>query len=1133
MIEENQIVKNISDDEPVKVTAIQKLGPMISVDFVGVNTGKAGNRMLSDEEFGALETVSREGEFNFSGDAQRFKLYTEAERISSAYQFDPLFAVNCSIVDPLPHQVEAVYRFLLPLPKIRFLLADDTGAGKTIMTGLLIKEMISRGFLEKILVITPGGLTKQWQLDELGVKFNLPFDLADRAAFRSNPALFRTADRVVTSIDFIRADDILNAIKDIRWDLIVVDEAHKLSAFDYGQKKYKSKRYEAILTLSELTDHLLLLTATPHRGRKDTFKNLLQLLDPDIFTSDELVTSRINQLEKTGINKFFIRRLKEQMRDWNGVPLFKPRHTKTTQYELTPQEKKLYDAVTEYLEEKRRAASQQKNIHVQLTLMVMQRRLTSSIAAIHKTLHARYNALRGLLDELARNPDLWKLKKAVVDLDVDSIADMDEMDDEDREQLDGILSDPRKFKLFTTADTIPEIKDEAEQVRVLCDMADDLLGQDEQKLQELRNLLASQGVLGDGEKLVLFTEHRDTLEYLKQKLENNGYKVGTIHGQKSVDERRQAQVEFAKTDGTQILLATDAAGEGINLQFCRLLINWDIPWNPNRLEQRMGRIHRYGQKRDVLVFNMVAMNTREGIVLNRLLRKLDIIRDQIGDDRVYDVISDVFENVALEDVLKSTFDGDSTAYDKAIDDEFTEDKVRKKIEEQKNRLNHSQVDFDTAKSLKETSDEKRLQPIYVRLFFEEAFALLGGTWREIRKSIFVIDSLPPLVAEHLNKNYRISADITELKFCFDKKVFLDYQNVPDLGFVHYINPGNPVFDSLVQVVREHFREDALRGAILISPEETSEYLAWFVKSQIVDGRKKKDGESVTDERLGLVFKDGDQWRLTSPAKYIDLKVPADFAKPIAAPEPSEDKEVLDWTFSSVTMPQFSETQSRVQQDAEQRRAYLEESFSNVILDINAEINDLQGQLILGNNPNIERKIGEKQAMVQKLVERRSLRMAQLEKMQKLAPRKPEILGCAFVVPLSQVEYESHYGMSRDDEAEAIAMAHAMNYEEEQGWKPEDVSKQNEGYDIKSVSPEFLKRYIEVKGRSADGGVMLSENEMNRLAQLGLNAWLYIVTHCKSEPKLYRIQDPAHNLQFEKKSKGVQFFLHESEWKAKA
>ena len=284
MIEINQILKNLIDSEPVKISNVQKLGSMTAVDYIGVNTGKAGNRMLTDNEIQKLEMVSTEGTFNFKGDPVRFKLFTEAERINSAYQFDPLFAVNCSIVDPLPHQVEAVYKFLLPQPKIRFLLSDDTGAGKTIMTGLLIKELLSRDFIERILVITPGGITKQWQLDEMLIKFNLNFDLADRAAFNSNPSIFRNSDRIVTSIDFIRAEDILNSIKDINWDLIVVDEAHKLTAFDYGKKKYKSKRYEAVNTLANLTDHLLLLTATPHRGRRDTFKNLLTRNDYNRFT---------------------------------------------------------------------------------------------------------------------------------------------------------------------------------------------------------------------------------------------------------------------------------------------------------------------------------------------------------------------------------------------------------------------------------------------------------------------------------------------------------------------------------------------------------------------------------------------------------------------------------------------------------------------------------------------------------------------------------------------------------------------------------------------------------------------------------------------------------------------------------
>src|SRR5690606_27643325 len=429
---------------------------------------------------------------------------------------------------------------------------------------------------------------------------------------------------LVTSIDFIRNDDVGNVVKDSTWDLIVVDEAHKLSAYDYGVKRYKSKRYEALEALAPQCEHLLLLTATPHRGRHDTFRNLLQLLDEDIFSTNELVTERISNRDDEVTNKFFIRRLKEDMTDWNGEPLFKPRHTKTIEYELTPEEKNLYDRVTRYLTARKQEANEQKNIHVKLALMVMQRRLTSSIYAIMKTLQNRYKALHGLIELINRNPSLWK-QRMKFDFEFDDYDDYSELTDEERETLEHIFADPRKFRLFTTARSIQQIQEERDQVRELKELAEDLYhnNTEEQKLQRLRQFLTDENVSG-GRKLVLFTEHKDTLDYLERKLTNQGYSIQTIYGQKSVDERRKAQDEFA--GDSQILLATDAAGEGINLQFCNLLINWDIPWNPNRLEQRMGRIHRYGQKEEVYVFNLVAQNTREGKVMQRLLQKLDVIR---------------------------------------------------------------------------------------------------------------------------------------------------------------------------------------------------------------------------------------------------------------------------------------------------------------------------------------------------------------------------------------------------------------------------------------------------------------------------------------------------------------------------
>ena len=1109
---------------------------MISISYTGVNTKSSSNKVLTREAFDKLEVVTEQGVFNFTGDPQKFSLFAEAERINSAYQFDPLFAVSCSIVDPLPHQVEAVYKFLLPMPKIRFLLADDTGAGKTIMTGLLLKELLMRGIIERILIITPGGLTKQWQEDELGVKFNLPFKLVNRSIFASDPNVFHSADRIVTSIDFISREDVLNIATNSHWDLIVIDEAHKLSAYEYGAKTYRSQRYEAAYQLSKRCEHLLLLTATPHRGRMDTFKMLLQVLDEDIFATEDIANARIREFETGGINKFFIRRLKEDMKDWNDKPLFKERFTKTTPYELTPEEKDLYDEVTSYLTTKKAEASQSKNIHVSLALSVMQRRLVSSIFAIKNTLERRFNALQSIVDEVKRNPNIWNQRHKLETLDVATIDDYDELEDDERDALENILSDPKKFKLFTTAKNQQEIQSEADQVKKLFLMADALYKsqQEERKFTKLRELLTSQNVI-DHEKLVLFTEHKDTLLYLEERLKNSGYQVVTIHGGKSVDERRQAQWDFAKPE-TQILLATDAAGEGINLQFCRLLINWDMPWNPNRLEQRMGRIHRYGQKKDVLVFNMVASNTKEGQVLERLLLKLDIIRESLGDDRVYDVIQDVLEEVRLGDIMDSVFNGKKTAYDDSVDQSIDQlkQKFSEKIHSQREKLSHSTIDYQAARELKESSDEKRLQPIYVRLFFEKAFRFLGGDFSETRKAIFRIERLPETISEVLRKDYNIFADnIRRLQFCFDKQVFLDYQAIGDLGPVHYINPGNALFDSVINVIRQTCREDMLKGTILVSPDDKEDYLAFFVKSQITDNRPSKQKESITDEQLLLVQQNKNgEFHKTSPAKFIDLHPPTEFAKLLEPPASVNQADVVKWSFNEITLKQLEDTTERVARDAAKRREYLETAFTHIIVDLQSSTTELQSKVLLGDL-SVQEKLLKNQQRLDELRHRKHNRLAELEQMTDVSPKLPEILGCAYVVPLNQVEYKGHYGMSRDDEAEAIAMQTAMDFETANGWTPYDVSANNEGYDIRSINPDQLKRYIEVKGRSgSDGSVMVSENEMNRLAQLGDSAWLYIVINCKSKPELYRFQNPAKLLKFEQKSKGVQFFLPMAEWQGK-
>jgi len=516
----------------------------------------------------------------------------------------------------------------------------------------------------------------------------------------------------------------------------------------------------------------------------------------------------------------------------------------------------------------------------------MQRRLANSIYAIYKTIKNRYEALNGLINELNQNPNLW-YQRQKLDIEITDIEDYEDLDDDEKDSLENIMADPKKFKLFTPSKSLPELIEEKEQVKQLLGFAEHLynINQEEAKFIRLNQLLKDEGAFDKKEeKLVIFTEHKDTLYYLADRLNNNGYEVVTIHGGKSVDERRQAQATFARN--AQILVATDAAGEGINLQFCRLLINWDIPWNPNRLEQRMGRIHRYGQKQNVLVFNMVAQNTREGNVLRRLLQKLDLIREQIGNDRVYDVISDIFEDIAMEDIISSTFDQKETKFNETVEINLTKENVEKKIREQKERMAHSDIDYSVAKDMKELSDERRLQPIYIEQFFTKAFHYLGGNLKSLSKSVYGIEKFPDEIVKVLREDYNILADLSGYKLCFDKQIFLNFQFNQFGARIFYVNPGNPVFDSLLKVIRNIYREEMMKGTVLVSPEDNESFLAFLVKSQITDNRPSKGIENVADETINLVcHKQDKKLFLTSPAKLIDLKPPADFAKTVEKPEP--------------------------------------------------------------------------------------------------------------------------------------------------------------------------------------------------------------------------------------------------------
>jgi superfamily II DNA or RNA helicase len=1149
------IVVGLEPDEHVEIRQIKPFGAKTLIEGVTVTSRREIRRPLSAEELARLVKV-RGSEYTFDGDAGAFMLGVEAHRIRIAYQFDPLFAVNSSVVDVLPHQVEAVYRYLLPLPRIRFLLADDTGAGKTIMAGLLIKELLFRGVISKVLIITPGGLTKQWQEDEMRSKFGLEFDLVNRASFEAKPGQFSQSDEglFVTSIDFIsRHEGCLNAARETQWDMIVVDEAHKLSAFEYGNKIDRSNRYQAIEALAPRTDHLIFLTATPHRGRKDTFRRLLMLLDEDLFQKDELVTERIHEAVATftgaetfegeakiskARNRFFLRRLKEEMVNWDSEKLFKLRHTKTTGYELTPEELDLYNAVTKYVRSKRKQAKERKNRNVELTLMVMQRRLASSIYAITRTLQNRLDALNEVLTIL-KDPNRASERKRVVNgsgEDIpDNIEDYEELDENQREGVD------KRIFRQVLSDKPEDVEKEIREVKALVDMAVALKDHPEEKFSQLLKVLDESNVIRDDEeKLVIFTEHRDTLKNLTDRLVRRGYVVETIHGGMNVDERKQAQRNFKKK--AKIMVATDAAGEGINLQFCRYMINWDIPWNPNRLEQRMGRIHRYGQKDDVWVYNVVATNTREGAVLEKLLRKMDVMRDQMGNDRVYDVIDDLLEDVPLVDLIEHSIDSE-TGREAAAEMERRmsadlDQRAETLIALQKKQSLASHLDLREARRLRDTSDEHRLQPMFIQRFFTTACQAAGGTISEDRHvPVFHLGRTPAAVKEAARKDRLSVSDKYDEPFVFDKELVSVASRTSVPENTRLLGPGHPLFDAVIEWAIRRARDSFARGATLIDPNIAKPERVWLVNSSVQDERIEEK-KRLAHQQLSMVIADHLGLRATSPANMLNFTAPDGVTEKPAVPEQSLE-EIQMWSFENLTEKQKAGVEADRVEECNLRRTYLTDTFTNLILDLTEQLNDYQQAELLGDDEGEAEERQKLEKRIEQLKNRKQERLAELDLMLRLSANLPEVLTSALVAPAPVATMdegtEPRHGvaMRRDDEVEQIAMEVVMRFERGRGWTPFDVHLDGEHYDIRSEAPSGEVRFIEVKGRAESGAVMLTSPEVDKLRQLGERAFLYIVTQCRGEkPSLRIIQDPMSQLSPEMLYRQVQYLVDEKDWKQK-
>ncbi|MGI5837518.1 MAG: DEAD/DEAH box helicase, partial [Chloroflexota bacterium] len=773
-------VRGVLPDGLVTVVSVQWFGSEALELTYKTPTGKVANELLYRHDEPRIEVVEHGRPWSFDGDGATFRLVSEAHRIRLAHLFDPVLAVHTSVVDPLPHQITAVYESMLPRQPLRFLLADDPGSGKTIMAGLLMKELIARGDLQRCLVVCPGSLAEQWQ-DELYRRFHLPFEILtnDKLEAARTGNWFLETNLVIARLDKLSRDEAVQdklRAPDCRWDLVVCDEAHKMSATFFGGEVKYTKRYKLGQLLSTLTRHFLLMTATPHNGKEEDFQLFMALLDGDRFEGrfrDGVHTVDVSDLMR--------RMVKEKLLKFDATPLFPERIAYTVPYKLSDAEAGLYKAVTEYVREEFNRAEALKNDKragtVGFALTILQRRLASSPEAIYQSLRRRTERLESRLRELEllqRGAAVPAISMPVFDDETE--ADLDEAPDDELEAAEQEILDQA-----TAARTIAELKAEIQTLKRLSALALTVRRSGvDRKWIELASLLSEiftpaalagrisedKAPYGSGpiprpvpsphQKLVIFTEHRDTLNYLATRISTllgRPEAVVTIHGGMGREERMKAQESFKHDPQVQVLVATDAAGEGINLQRAHLMVNYDLPWNPNRIEQRFGRIHRIGQTEVCHLWNLVAEETREGDVYRTLLDKLEQAREALGG-QVFDVLGKIqFEGKPLRELLVEAIRYGEQPEVRArltqvVSNAFDRDHLQDLLEQR--ALVQDAMDASRVRRVREEmerAEARRLQPHYIESFFLEAFQRLGGTVRQRESRRYEVTHVPAPVRQ--------------------------------------------------------------------------------------------------------------------------------------------------------------------------------------------------------------------------------------------------------------------------------------------------------------------------------------------------------------------------------------------------
>ena len=1122
-------VHGLRPNQLVTLISIQHHGSDTATITYRTPDGQLGEDLLTAEDISRLTVEAASHDWTFDAPADHYLLALEAYRIELAAMFDPRLAIHTSLVEPLPHQILAVYESMLPRTPLRFLLADDPGAGKTIMAGLYIRELMIRGDLKRCLIVTPGSLCDQWQ-EELHDKFRMNFEVATREKLMTAHSgnWFNEHNCVIARIDQLARyefppkkkpgdnenanDQLKGLLEDTSWDLVIVDEAHKMSAHYFGNEKKETKRFKLGKLLGPTTRNLLLMTATPHNGKEEDFQLFLSLVDPDRFEGkyDDKKHLQTNPAD-------LMRRMtKEKLVRFNGKPLFPERRAYVADYELSPGELELYEDVTSYVQNEFDRAKALKDGKrkgtVGFAMTVLQRRLASSPNAIYRSLARRRDRLQVQLEEATeKKAEAIKLELAVPSGELPSVftaAESTQTDHDYDDFYDDLPADELEdledeiVDAATSALTIDELRAEIGSLEALVEQADEVRrsGTDT-KWAKLREILDDNPHMkypdGRRRKLVIFTEHRDTLDYLAEQIRTllgRNEAVVIIKGGMPRQARKAAETAFKNEKEVEILLATDAAGEGINLQVAHLMVNYDLPWNPNRLEQRFGRIHRIGQIDVCHLWNLLAGQTREGAVYQRLLEKLEVAREALGG-AVFDVLGQVFRNQPLKDLLM-----DAILYgeqpevkarlDKTIDGAVDQEHIRNIIET--DVLLPDSMDTIDLQRIREEMEEanlKCMQPHYVRQFFERGFAACGGRLDARSGGCYEITHVPARIKNHANTLTGPIARGYE-RVTFDKS---HASSTVDL-----VCPGHPLFDAVLRGVLEDYRHLLRQGTVLIDDSDESEepYALVALEHAIRDGELTTEGQQRVVSREAQfvrIYRDG-RTEDAGFAPHINMRAATDEEGSLIDAMLEDDwfEKNLEQEAESHAIAKLAPThKTRIEN---QRLPRLERTSEEVHRRLTTEINHWDGRYLqlkakedAGKQPKMNAIDAQRRA--EELKARLDARQAEIQRQMHLSSSPPTICSGAFVVPINAMRAASG-DVSRPDQAtreriDRLAVDAVLAAERTLGRDPVEMKHNNPGYDIRSYHLDDNgnrtgeSMFIEVKGKGIDQStVTISATQIN-------------------------------------------------------